>query len=34
MAEADRWARVRQVVQMVALVMDEAVKLIGVLRGH
>ena len=34
MAEADRWARVRQIVQMIALVIDEAVKLIGVLRGQ
>ena len=28
------WDRARQIVQLLALVIDEAVKLIGALRGH
>ena len=33
MAQPDRWVRVRQIVQLLALVLDEAIKLIGALRG-
>jgi hypothetical protein len=29
-----RWNSTRQIVQLLALVTDEAIKLIGVLRGH
>jgi hypothetical protein len=28
------WDRARQIIPLVALVTDEAIKLIGVLRGH
>ena len=28
------WDNARQIVQLVALVIDEAVKLVGALRGH
>ena len=33
-SSSSRWDRARQVVQLLALVIDEAIKLIGALRAH